>query len=205
MIPRRAILAASLAGACAAPGAVPPRPPLGEDTLTVAAESWHTDLCLPGPAVRGSALAALAAAAPTAQAFAFGFGLEAWMRADRPGSGDAIAALGGGAALVSVRALPGPVPPGAEEALPLRLPEGGLAAIIAFIAGQVDPPLPPVPASGAWLLVPSRLRYSLCFTCNTWVMQALAEAGLPVPVAGIRFRSEAMAALRAEAARQAAA
>ena len=204
MIPRRAVLAASLAGACAAPGAVPPRRPFGEDILTVAAESWHTDLCLPGPAVRGSPLAPFAATATTAQAFAFGFGLEAWMRAERPGSGDALAALGGGAALVSVRALPGTVPPGAEEALPLRLPEGGLAAIIGFIAGQVDPPLPPAPASGAWLLVPSRLRYSLGFTCNTWVMQALAEAGLPVPVAGIRFRAEAMAALRAEAARQAA-
>jgi hypothetical protein len=64
----------------------------------------------------------------------------------------------------------------------------------------------PAPApGGGWLLLPARTPYSLGFTCNTWVMQALARAGLPVPVAGIRLRGEAMAALRAEAARQAAA
>nr|WP_246523434.1 DUF2459 domain-containing protein [Neoroseomonas eburnea] len=172
--------------------------------MKVAAESWHTDLCLAARTVRAGPLAPFAAEAPGAPTFAFGFGLESWMRAERPGSGEALAALGGGSALVSVRALSGPVPPGAEESVTLRLPEGGLAAIVAFIAGQVDPPLPPAPPSGAWLLVPSRLRYAPDFTCNTWVMRALAVAGLPVPVTGIRLRGAAMAALHAEAARQAA-
>ncbi len=173
--------------------------------LRVAAEAWHTDLCLPAAAVAEGPLAGFARGAPGARAFAFGFGLESWMRAERPGSGEALAALSGGPAVVSVRALAGEVPPGAEEVVALRLPAGGLAAIAAFIRGQVQGPLPPAPASGALLLVPSGLRYTLGFTCNGWTMRALALAGLPVPVAGIRLRGEAMAALRAEAARQAAA
>ena len=200
---RRAILAAALLGACTAPRQ--PAPRLGAEALVVAAEAWHTDLCLPAAALAGTPLSPVAARAPRARAFAFGFGLEAWMRTARPGSAEALSALGGGPAVVSVRALAGAVPPGAEEEVALRLPAGGTAAIAAFVAGQVAGPLPPAPASGAWLLVPSRLPYSLGFTCNTWVMRALAEAGLPVPVAGIRLRGSAMAALRAEATRQAAA
>lgn len=199
---RRAILAAATLGACARPPS-PPARPLGDAALRVSAEAWHTDLCLPAAMVRAGPLAPFAAAAPGAAGFAFGFGLESWMRADRPGSAEALGALSGGPAVVSVRALAGPLPPGAEEAVDLRLPSGGEAAIAAFVAGQAEAPLPPAPSSGAWLLVPSRLRYTLGFTCNTWVMQALAEAGLPVPVSGIRFRGEAMAALRAEALRQA--
>ena len=85
----------------------------------------------------------------------------------------------------------------------LRLPGGGLDAHHGVHPGQHRRPAGPAPARGGWLLLPARRRYSLGFTCNTWVMQALAEAGLPVPVAGIRLRGEAMAALRAEAARQA--
>jgi hypothetical protein len=200
---RRAILAAALAGACAGPAPRAPRP-LGAEGVIVAAEAWHADLCLPAAAVRGGALAPFAAGAPGAAGFAFGFGLESWMRSDRPGSAELLEALGGGPAVVSVRALAGAVPPGAEEQVALRLPEGGTAAIARFILGQVAAPVPPAPASGAWLLVPSRLPYSLGFTCNGWVMRALAEAGLPVPVAGIRLRGAAMAAVRAEAARQAA-
>ena len=46
--------------------------------------------------------AALAARAPGAAGFALGFGLESWMRAERPGSGGALAALCGGPAVVSV-------------------------------------------------------------------------------------------------------
>jgi hypothetical protein len=60
-----------------------------------------------------------------------------------------------------------------------------------------------LPAAGTLLLIPSTLPYSLDFTCNTWVMRALAEAGLPV--AGTCLRTTAMAAARAEAARQQAA
>ncbi|MBR0659793.1 DUF2459 domain-containing protein [Neoroseomonas oryzicola] len=193
---RRAVLAAALGG-CAVPPAPPPRPH-GRETVIVSAESWHTDLCLPGGALGGTSLAPLGAAP-----LALGFGLESWMRAARPGSGDALAALGGGPAVVWLRALAGPVPPGAEETLPLRLPEGGISAIAAFVADQLAEPLPVALPIGGSALLASRLAYAPGFTCNTWVMRALAEAGLPVPVAGIRLRGEAMAALRAEAARQA--
>ena len=199
---RRAILAAGTLGACALPPAGPARP-LGDAALKVAAEAWHTDLCLPAAMVRAGALAPFAAATPGAAAYAFGFGLESWMRADRPGAAEMLGAVAGGPAVVSVRALAGPLPPGAEEAVALRLPEGGEVPLAAFIARQLAGPMAAAPASGGWLLLPSRLRYTLGFTCNTWVMQALAEAGLPVPVAGIRLRGEAMAALRAEARRQA--
>jgi hypothetical protein len=202
MTPRRPLLASALLGACAAPGPPAPPRPLGADRITVAAESWHTDLCLPAAVVRAGPLAPLAAGAPLAAAFAFGFGLESWMRADRPGSAEALGALAGGPAVVSVRATAGPLPPGAEESLSLRLPMEGLAAVTGFILGSIAAPLAPAPPGGGSLLLPARQRYTLGFTCNTWVMQALAEAGLPVPVQGIRLRGAAMAALRAEAARQ---
>jgi hypothetical protein len=127
------------------------------------------------------------------------------MRADRPGFTEALGAVAGGPAVASVRALAGALPAGAEESVALRLPDGGLDAIAAFVTGGIAGPLAPAPPGGGWLLLPARRRYSLGFTCNTWVMQALAEAGLPVPVDGIRLRGEAMAALRLEAARQGAA
>jgi hypothetical protein len=202
---RRALLAVVL-GACAPPQMLPAGPPLvAEHALTVAAESWHTDLCLPARSLIGTPLAPVTAGAPAAPAFAFGFGLESWMRADRPGLAEALEALGSGPAVVSVRALQGAVPPGAEEEVPLRLPASGIAAIAGFVAGQIVGPLPPAPPPAAGMLIlPSTIPYSLRFTCNTWVMRALAEGGLPVPVDGIILRRQAMAAIRAEAARQAA-
>jgi hypothetical protein len=205
MVPRRPLLASVLLGACAAPRPDAPPRALGAGRVAVAAEAWHTDLCLPGAVVRVGTLAPLAADAPAAAAFAFGFGLESWMRADRPGFTEALGAVAGGPAVVSVRALQGALPPGAEESVTLRLPDGGFEAIAAFVTGGIAGPLAPAPPGGGWLLLPARRRYSLGFTCNSWVMQALAESGLPVPVDGIRLRGEAMAALRREAARQGAA
>lgn len=199
---RRAILSALALGACVPPQR-PAAVPLGAEGLIVAAESWHTDLCIPADAVQRSALAPATLAAPGAAAFAFGYGLESWMRAVEPGSGEAWGAVFGGPAAISVRALAGPVPSGAEDQLLLHLPPGGIAAIAAFVTRQLAAPLPAAAPSGAWTLVPSRIPYTLGFTCNTWVMQALAEAGLPVPVAGILRRESAMEALRAEARRQA--
>ncbi len=203
MIPRRPLLASALLGACAAPGTTAPAAPLGQARIAVAAEAWHTDLCLPAAMLRAGPLAPFAALAPGAQGFAFGFGLEAWMRAGRPGLAEAVGAVTGGPAVVSVRATQGPLPPGAEESVALRLPEGGAGALQAFLLGELAAPPAAAPPGGGWLLLPARRRYTLGFTCNTWVMAALAQAGLPVPVAGIRLRGEAMAALRAEAARQA--
>lgn len=191
-----------LLGACTSPGPAEDPRPLSQEAVLVTAQSWHLDLCLTAAAIGAGRLAPLAQGSPTAQAFAFGFGLESWMRAARPGSGEALGALAGGPAVVAIQALPGPAPVTAEESVALRLPYGGHAAIDAFIAGQLEVPLPPVPPGGS-LLLPSRRRYSLRFTCNSWVMAALAAAGLPVPVSGVGLRREAMAALRVEAARQA--
>jgi hypothetical protein len=203
-MPSRRLLLPGLLAACAGAPPGPAPAALSEEAAWIAAEAWHLDLCLPTGALAGGPLAPILRGAPSAAAFAFGFGLEAWMRAARPGSGEALGALTGGPAVVSVRALAGPVPATAEESLRLRLPAGGTAAIAGFVAGQVASPLPSADPQGRLLLIPSRLPYALRFTCNTWVMRALAEAGLPVPVAGIRLRGEAMAALRAEQARQAA-
>ena len=196
---RRALLAAGLVGACTTPEPAPV--PLSAESVTVSAESWHTDLCLAANTLSAGPLAPLVPAAPMADAFALGFGLESWMRADRPGSAEALSALSGGPAVVSIRALAGPLPPGSEETVTLRLPVGGQAAIATFVADQLTEPLTVRPGGG-WTLLRSRLRYSLDFTCNTWVLQALAAAGLPVPVTGIRFRGVTMATLRREALRQ---
>nr|WP_255568917.1 DUF2459 domain-containing protein [Neoroseomonas alba] len=188
-----------MVGACTTPEPAPV--PLSGESVTVSAESWHTDLCLAANTLSAGPLAPLVPAAPMADAFGLGFGLESWMRADRPGSAEALSALSGGPAVVSIRALAGPLPPGSEEAVTLRLPSGGQAAIAAFVADQLTEPLIVQPGGG-WTLLRSRLRYSPDFTCNTWVLQALATAGLPVPAAGIRLRGVTMAALRRELLRQ---
>ena len=204
MLPRRTLLAL-LPSACAATPRQRTGPPTGAGNfLVVIAESWHTEICLPAHALVSTPLAPLRAGAPAAEAFGFGFGLESWMRADRPGLNEALEALASGPAVISVRALRDSVPPGSEEKVALGLPEAGIAAIAAFIAGNISEPVPPsMPVCAGLRLVPSSIAYSLHFTCNTWVMRALAEAGLPVPVAGIVLRRQAMAAVRAEAERQA--
>uniref|UniRef100_UPI0018E06062 hypothetical protein n=1 Tax=Roseomonas rosulenta TaxID=2748667 RepID=UPI0018E06062 len=67
MTPRRPLLASALVGACAAPGPAPPAASaLGAEGILVAAEAWHTDLCLAAAVVRTSPLAPLAVAAPGA-------------------------------------------------------------------------------------------------------------------------------------------
>ncbi len=119
-----ALLSPGLLAACA--GAPPrPAPTLSEEVRWIAAEAWHLDLCLPAGSLAGGPLAPVAGGAPWAAAFAFGFGLEAWMRAARPGSGEALGALSGGPAVVRSARFQAPSPPRRRRACSSACPRAG--------------------------------------------------------------------------------
>ncbi len=203
MLPRRALLAALPAAACAPPHALlsTPRGPATE-TLFVVQRDWHTDI---GLLIRdlGPGLAPLAADWRAAESLVIGFGERGYLMAPRPGPIEMAAALlpGPGALLVTGLSVP---PDGAFPAgtVALRVDAAGMAALQAALAasfardaaGGFDP-LRDGPYAGARYYA-AATRYSAAFTCNTWTAALLRAAGLPVDPAGVVFAGQVMAQVR---------
>jgi hypothetical protein len=159
--------------ACA-PGAVGP-------SIWLVDRGWHTELLVPADAISGP-LAMATGRFPTATLIAFGFGKRDWITAE----------------VQDLRTiLAGPIPgPGVVEvtgraALPanaIRLPVGGgMAGLLNFLSTSLADPaaVPAVTSRFGQHFHDSSRGYSLAYTCNTWVAEALAAARLPVRAAGV--------------------
>jgi len=177
-------LAVLLAGCAAVPLPAACAPGESGAAVWLVDRGWHTELLLPAGGI-GGPLALAADRFPGAPLIAFGFGKRDWITAEEPD-------------LATI--LSGPIPgPGVVEvtgraALPagairLGLGQAGIAGLQRFLAASLaDPAAPPAVVSryGQHFHDSSR-RYSLAFTCNTWVAEALSAAGLPVRPAGVRL------------------
>ena len=74
-------------------------------------------------------------------------------------------------------------------AIRLAVDRAGLAGLVTFLAGSLaDPAAPPgiVSRSGQHFHA-ARRGYSIAYTCNTWLAEALAAAGLAVRAQGVRL------------------
>lgn len=174
---RAALALPLLLAACAAtPPDLPPCPPGPPPALVLRDRGIHTELNLDAAVLRGRT-ALLARGAPGLR---LGFGKAGFF--DLPGgpglTAYALAPFPGPAVVEALptAATPDPATPGPAIALPL--PDA--AGLNAFLDASLAPgPLP------AGRFLPAARGYSLAYTCNTWIAEALERGGLPVSPAGV--------------------
>lgn len=147
--------------------------------MFLADHGWHTEVLAPHEA---------------GHLVSWGFGARAFFTSPNPGLPEFLAALTPGPA--AIVATP-ESPPSGAVALPVG--EVGLLALWRFFQGELERD-----ADGRAIVVAPGFRpggvffaarrpYSLAYTCNSWTMDALAAAGLPVRSRGTLTAADAMA------------
>jgi len=176
---------ASLAG-CAIP---PPAPSCGAVSLWLLDRGWHTEFAIAADAIEGD-LAAFVPRFPGAHVLLFGYGKRSFMTATVERFQELLIGPFPGDGVVQVTAIsvsPGP------PAIGIALHAAKLRALTDFIWSTVDRDETGGPrllgARDGAVFYASPRRYSLDYTCNTWSAEALARAGLPVTVNGVRVVS----------------
>lgn len=197
-------LVLTLFGCATAPG-----PPTGETaggwrTFYVVNHGLHTGLVIARPDLL-QVLPALAEAFGDGDFVEFGWGDEAFYRAPQATLGLALQALfrSPAAALHVVKITGDPRRRfAASEVIAVRVTADGYRQLLAFVAGAFSRS-----AAGDLLLLgpgqygESRFyqaegRYSLLYTCNTWVAEALAVSGCPVSPRVVVTAGNVMSQLR---------
>ena len=217
-----AVLACPAAGcALADPASLPEldRLPRGSIPLSLVSREWHTDIGVPfdllDAPTREEWLSAvprpeLSAIVPPEGRIAFGFGAKVFMTSAAPGITEALSALMNAPGVVAVSGLPAQAPELREvdDYAELGVTPDGLRRMLDFVRRQVarDQGGRPAPLGGFFRgrkLFDSSLRYRSDFTCNTWTLQALQAAGLPVTPEGVVWSRQVMRQAHRIAAAQA--
>ncbi len=128
-----------------------------------------------------------------------GFGARGWYMAAVPNSWDGVAALTGTAGVVLARPLPSAPEAlfGPDRVVALRVSPEGMASLRDFLRATLaaGPGIPVRLANGPYpgsAFYAAATRYGLGYTCNTWTVDALRAAGLPVSAWGVVSAGEAM-------------
>jgi hypothetical protein len=176
-----------LMNACAAP--VPPACTAAPDgpVVWVVDYGWHTELVVPAELASGP-LDLFRRMFPAARTLSFGFGKTSFMTLPHPGFADFL--LGAIPGQATVRVIPLSAEPGRIYTSPVtRVPLtptqwDALAGFLwhSFRHGT-DGRLLPIPANDetGGRFFQASPGYSLAYTCNAWTIDALHQAGLPVP------------------------
>jgi uncharacterized protein (TIGR02117 family) len=184
-----AILAALLLClACASPLAEPAfRGPVAK-IASVVNYGWHSSIVLKRAEISPRVLAEIRDF-PDADYLEFGWGDWDYYQAADPGVGLALKAAFGSSGSVlhvtGIKGAPGAYFPG-SEIVEIPLSEEAFQRMIAFLASTFARPYAGAPAEARPGLDPrskfyrANGRFHLFRTCNTWVAEALREAGLPV-------------------------
>jgi hypothetical protein len=174
-----------LLSACAetAPPICAPDRPLPPLSVQVVDHGWHTDLALPADGLTGP-LAGFRRFFPGLRVLVVGFGRRSFMTAPARGIGDYLVGPFPGDGVLLVAGLAG-APAAAYE-------DGGTVLTIPLTGAQRDRldrfvwdsfasavPIGRAPFAGG-VFFASTVGYAGWETCNTWTVQALAAAGLPV-------------------------
>jgi uncharacterized protein (TIGR02117 family) len=180
----------TLAAGCVGPVAslYPPAPHRPAEPVWIVDHGWHTGLVIERASIPAGLLPEQDDF-PGAAFLEVGWGDADFYRAREPGLGAALrAAVASRASVIHVLGLR--VPPeevfAARDVVEVRLSRPGFEALVRFVhdgfdrhGRRVTPALGDGP-SGAGLFYPSRERYNLLNTCNTWVARALRAAGAPI-------------------------
>lgn len=190
---------AGIVGGCATPA--PPWPtPIKGDSVYIVAEGWHVEVGLPSGELKGP-LAAYRDVFPGAAVIMFGYGKRSFMTgtAAQRVIGYLVGPLPGESTIEVSAVTTTPADAfGPAITTTLSLPLGGAEALSNFIWSDLekdkvgDPRLIEVRSERNSLLYGARSEYNLEHTCNTWVVDALATAGLPTSSAGVVFSGQAV-------------
>ena len=186
---------------CARPTPVKPyagsAPPT--EKIYVISGGWHTELGLSLEALSGP-LAALKPDFPGARYLIFGWGARDYYMARNPGIGDLLRAVAPGPAVMLV--IPLQISPeaffGASNVFVLRAPAEGIQRISQFLRDYLaieEKGTPDRISTGPYpqsVFYASTGTYNLGHTCNTWTVEALRVAGLPVNAAGVVFAGQVL-------------
>jgi Protein of unknown function (DUF2459) len=181
----------------------------GRDVVYVLSRGWHTEIGLAANRLAGP-LGIFRTIYPGARALMFGYGKRTFLTAPPNDISEYLLGPVPGPAVietVGLRVSP-PDAYGPEGMVALSLPTGGAERLSAFLwqslahDGAGKPRLVGpggFPGSRFYAAVHG---YSLVYTCNTWVADALHEAGLPVNSGGVVISGQTMARAEAAAAAQ---
>jgi len=169
------------------------------EVIYVISGGWHTELGLPLEAITGP-LAALKPEFPSARYLVFGWGAHDYYMARNPGIGDLLRAVAPGPAVMLV--IPLQISPeaffGASNVFVLRAPAEGIQRISQFLRDYLaieEKGTPDRISTGPYpqsVFYASTGTYNLGHTCNTWTVEALRVAGLPVNAAGVVFAGQVL-------------
>lgn len=170
--------------------------------LYVVRRGWHVDIGFRVAEI-GPRLAPFAAGFPGASHLLFGFGDRHYLLARQRGIGETLGALWPGDGLVLLTGLnttPAAAFP-AGKIIVLRVTPQQERDAETFVRRSIvaDDSEPRPYASGPYVgssFFLARQRYSALYTCNTWVAEALAAAGLPVHGPRVLLAGELMAEVR---------
>lgn len=177
--------------------------PGGDKTIFVASNGWHTGIIIARADLPPGAIPETADF-PNARYFEFGWGNREYYPAPDKTIGMTLRAIVPGDAVVHLAGLPGDprvVFPTAEF-VAARVSADGFRRLVAFInEGFQRSGAPRIGASHKGLYAfsafyPGTGTFHLFYTCNTWVADGLARAGLPVRAAGVQMAHEVMRQLR---------
>jgi hypothetical protein len=200
----------ALLAACAP---MPPHlsdPPAPADQVVYAlVNDWHTELSLPAAGISGR-LARIRSIFPGARYFNFGFGERLYYQKENADWLDALRAVLPGPGTVLLTALNGAPPdmyPGAEM-VALHLTQAELDRLSDYMWDTLEKtPDDRLVRLGdgkfpGYVFYGAATSYDGFYTCNTWTVQALDAAGLEAGAPGVLFAHQAMARIRAVAARR---
>jgi uncharacterized protein (TIGR02117 family) len=177
--------------------------PGGDKTIFVASNGWHTGIVIARADLPPGAIPETADF-PNALYFEFGWGNREYYPAPDKTIGMTLRAITPSDAVVHLAGLPRDpreVFPTAEFVAARVSPEG-FRRLVAFLNASFQRGTAPrVGASHKGLYAfsafyPGTGTFHLFYTCNTWVADGLARAGLPVSVAGVQQAHEVMRQLR---------
>ena len=198
MIHRPLLLAVCLLlSACAMRPPASGPPPDGPDLAYVITHGWHTDLALPAAALEGR-LARLRRVYPGARTLIFGFGNRIFARSRDRGPdiwAEALLPMRGAIVVTAISTTP-ELAYDAAHVTRLPLPPGGDAALSAYLwnaLAQAAPGQPRLLGAGPYrgrVVYAATARYSLIYTCNSWTIDGLRAAGLPVATGGVVFAGQ---------------
>ncbi|WP_207541153.1 DUF2459 domain-containing protein [Sabulicella rubraurantiaca] len=172
----RALPVLMLATACAATPDLPDCGPEARPGLFLYDRGIHTEINLPATTLSGRP----AALARGAAGVRLGFGKRGFFdRPEGPGiAAYALAPLPGPAVLEALPTAGAPDPAVSAPVIGLPLPDA--AGLNRFLDRSMPPG--PVPEGR---FIPAAWGYSLAYTCNTWVAEALEQSGLPISPLGV--------------------
>jgi Protein of unknown function (DUF2459) len=169
------------------------------DTVYVLQHGWHTDLAIPSQALRGDMLI-FRRIYPDLKVLIVGFGKRTFMMAPVTTSTDLLIGPFPGKGAVLVVGLNGPPTLAYDDGLlaSVVLPPGGADRLSDFIWQTLDVHNgePQRIRDGFFpgsVFYATRTNYAGSYTCNTWSVDALHAAGVPVDPTGVVFAGQAMA------------